>query len=272
MTQMDSVGRTALMMAAIRAAEAGQPDPLFEDPYAGIFVPEQLGAMVRGWQAQLPIFTAVIRARTRWFDDVLRSQIDGGTRQVVILGAGCCTRALRFARPGVTFFEVDRPSVLSFKAERLANAGNTYGAVAVGADYTAPGMIKALVAHGFKPTLPTFVLWEGNSYYLPPEKIIEVLRALGHALPEVRIAFDYFNCDVIAGRSRAPGMRVAISIVKGLGSPWLGGIDDVHALGAQVGLRVAGEQGFRPLVERLLPNCDLGPDSEAEYGLCIYAT
>jgi methyltransferase (TIGR00027 family) len=61
--------------------------------------------------------------RTAFFDRASLAALERGVRQVVVLGAGYDGRALRFATPGVTWFEVDHPATQSDKRARLAALG-----------------------------------------------------------------------------------------------------------------------------------------------------
>jgi len=266
----DSVGSTALMVAAFRASETARPRPLFEDRFASLFAVEKITAFLDAWAASEPVVPTVIRVRTRWFNEALERALAGGAVQVVVLGAGCCCRSLLFARPGVTFFEIDRAEVLAFKAERLAAGGHRYPAVPLPIDYTAPRLLEALVSGGLDATRRTFVIWEGNTYYLPAPAMLTVLSVFA-GLPDVRIALDYFHSDVAEGRSRSPGLRTSIARLRSLGAPFLSGIDDTGALGQRLGMRVEDDQRFLAYLERLLPELDLGDDAHAEYGLCLLA-
>lgn len=61
-----------------------------------------------------------LRARTAFFDRAVVSALDAGAEQVVIGGAGYDGRALRYARPGVRWYELDHPATQADKLERLA--------------------------------------------------------------------------------------------------------------------------------------------------------
>jgi methyltransferase (TIGR00027 family) len=273
MAEMDSVGMTALMIAKIRADEEARPDAVFVDPYAKLFAHPKVEAAMKGWAAAYPegikIWPALIRNRTRWFDDMLQRAMDEGAVQVVVLGAGCCCRAERFKRPGVTFYEVDTQGVLSFKADRLASAGHTYSAVAVVRDYTAPGLFDALVASGLDRHRKTFVIWEGNTYYMPESEVRVGMSALARAFRDVTMAVDYYGHEIIEGRSRTLGMRNAMEALTKFGIPWTGWVDDVYQLAKASSLRVLEEQRFNTLHARLFPNWDLGVNADPEYGLAL---
>lgn len=263
MEGIDRIGYTAFLIAHIRAGEGARPDPIFEDPFAKHFHHETSARAMESYE-RFPIFLAIIRTRTRWGDEVLTRALDQGTTQVVTLGAGFDSRPLRFARPGVTYYEVDRAELLTFKAQRLAAHGLGTGAVSIAADYTDPGFGDALVAAGLDPAQPTLVLWEGNTYYLSPERNRQVLGTLAAALERPRIAFDRYESAIIEGRSASPGLRSAVAVMRGIGAPWIGWIDDLPALAAEVGLEVEQDRRLLGLHADFLPQRDLGPDAGAE--------
>ena len=63
--------------------------------------------------------------------------LDAGVGQVVIAAAGYDGRALRYARPGVRWFELDHPSTQADKRERLGPPGHRPSDVAfVAADFS----------------------------------------------------------------------------------------------------------------------------------------
>jgi len=108
-------------------------------------------------------------ARTKYFDDYFRRAADAGVRQVVILAAGLDSRAYRLPWPdATTIFELDRPQVLDFKREVLAEQGAKPNAdrreVAVDLRDDWP---KALQDSGFDAAKPSAWIAEGLLIYLP---------------------------------------------------------------------------------------------------------
>ena len=73
----------------------------------------------------MPGAVAYFNARTRHFDAIVSRQIDAGIDQLVVLGAGFDSRAMRFdARLGdVRVFEVDVADVIALKSRHLASTG-----------------------------------------------------------------------------------------------------------------------------------------------------
>jgi methyltransferase (TIGR00027 family) len=175
-----SVGSTALFVATARALEAQKPDPLAVDPYAEVFCRAVGGSaadVLDGRAPEHPLKTADFGehfvnfqgARTRYFDEYFRRAAAAGVRQVVILAAGLDSRAYRLDWPAATtIFELDRPQVLDFKREVLADRGAQPRAlrreIAVDLREDWPA---ALRDSGFDPAMPSAWIAEGLLIYLP---------------------------------------------------------------------------------------------------------
>lgn len=204
-----SVGSTAVMVAAARAFETDQPDPLIRDPYARILVD---GAGTGVWDSVLDsgltakladidadmavIFTHMRNyqaVRTHFFDAYYADAAAAGIRQIVILASGLDSRAYRLEWPaGTEVFEIDQPLVLQFKADTLAQHGVTPTAgrheVPVDLRFDWPAALKSA---GFDPAAPTAWLAEGLLMYLPAEaqdRLFENIGAL--SAPGSRIAAE----------------------------------------------------------------------------------
>lgn len=182
-----SVGTTAVMVAAARAAETKRDDALITDPYADMLVD---GAGTGMWATMLddeivdkaaaidPEIAAIFchmrnyqAVRTHFFDDHFTRATKAGIRQVVILASGLDSRAYRLAWPdGTTIFEIDQPKVLEYKAATLA-ANDVKPAATL---HQVPVDLRndwptALRENGFDPGQPTAWLAEGLLMYLPAD-------------------------------------------------------------------------------------------------------
>jgi methyltransferase (TIGR00027 family) len=182
-----SVGTTAVMVAAARAAETRQADALITDPYADILVE---GAGTGMWATMLdeaivekaaaidPEIAAIFRhmrnyqaVRTHFFDEHFTRATAAGIRQIVILASGLDSRAYRLNWPdGTTVYEIDQPKVLEYKAETLA--GNDVKPAAT--LHQVPVDLRndwptALREKGFDSGRPTAWLAEGLLMYLPAD-------------------------------------------------------------------------------------------------------
>jgi methyltransferase (TIGR00027 family) len=145
--------------------------------------------------------------------------------QVVILGAGLDSRALRLAPAlrGRRVFEVDVPSTQTRKRRALAAAGLDAGsAVRVGCDFAAESFAEALArTPGFVVGARTFIVWEGVSMYLPREAVRRTLDDMGRVCGDGSLlGMDFwFVVDGRDGRSR--GRRLLPHVVAALGEPFL---------------------------------------------------
>ncbi|MUL66431.1 SAM-dependent methyltransferase [Mycobacterium sp. CBMA 234] len=202
----ESVGATALGVAAARAAETATERPLFEDPCAQIFVE---AATERGWSspftaadpgpaqaARMRMLMAYVPSRTKWFDEFFASAGADSILQVVILAAGLDARAWRLPwLDGTVVFEIDQPMVLAFKEDTLAAHGVQPAArhVAVPIDLR-QDWPEALRQAGFDSTRPTAWLTEGLLPYLPAEAQYLLFDRI-HELsaPGSRIAVESFG-------------------------------------------------------------------------------
>lgn len=123
------VNRTALWVAYLRAQEAAAPHPLFDDPYAAMFLDAAPGwppAVEAGGALATAgsVFAWQTAVRTKFFDDSLLAAARAGCRQIVLLASGLDTRAFRLEWPtGTRLFEVDMSTVVDFKEAVLARQG-----------------------------------------------------------------------------------------------------------------------------------------------------
>ena len=108
-----------------------------------------------------------IRARTAFFDRAVVNAIDRGITQVVVGGAGYDGRALRYAKPGVRWFEVDHPATQADKLERLTRLRLDVAHIRfIPADFTADPVAARLLDAGLDPVSPALFLFEGVAMYL----------------------------------------------------------------------------------------------------------
>lgn len=177
---------TALLSAYARAFHAASDSRGFRDDHARLlFAEEEWGKisayLLSGRQFLLPEaselpehealsrivrtqFLPVTLARTILGEQVLKREVNAGTRQVVILGAGYDMLALR--HPMLTVYEVDRPHMLADKRKRLRRVGLPLAAVNVPADVMLDDLPARLKEAGFQPAAKALFTLLGVSYYL----------------------------------------------------------------------------------------------------------
>lgn len=213
-----SVGTTATMVAAARAVATRQSHAIIDDPWAAPLVEavgiEPLCRMVKlgappadselGSDMQLQPMIDSFAVRTRYFDQFFTAAMNSGIRQVVILAAGLDSRAYRLPwPPGTVLYEVDLPSVLSFKAQVFARLRVTPLARLrpVACDLRDDWAV-ALRENGFDVSRPTAWSAEGLLMYLPPDAqdhLFDTITAL--SAPRSQLATEY-HPDVTGEVSR----------------------------------------------------------------------
>jgi methyltransferase (TIGR00027 family) len=230
----ESVGATALSVAAARAVETGSDDPLIRDPFAYLLVStagqpwerlasslEWIGDDDHGRRAhRLAIDYQAVR--THYFDSYFADAVAAGIRQMVILAAGLDSRAFRLEWPaGTLVYEIDQPQVVAYKTSTLESAGAAPTAerrtvqVDLRDDWAA-----ALTAAGFDAGQPTAWLAEGLLPYLPAEaqdRLFEIVTGL--SAPGSRVAVEAFTLGTadnevrrVARRARFDRMRQRLGL------------------------------------------------------------
>jgi methyltransferase (TIGR00027 family) len=249
---IDAVGRTAFVTCQWRADETQQTTPLFDDAFAKIFLDAETKLLADRLADVLPEAKEMIRYRTRRIDDHVREVADEG-RQVVILGAGFDTRAIRMARPGTRYFEVDRGPILEFKSERLRSNRVQAAATFVTCDYVTDDLLARLVAHDFDPTSPTTVIWEGNTFFLQRSMIRSVLERIRAGLRRFSVAFDYMSDRVISRSSGHPEITRFADAYESLGAAFMAGLTGASELGDELELEVSSDQTAAELHRSYFP-------------------
>jgi methyltransferase (TIGR00027 family) len=185
-----SVGATATMVAAARAAATRRPRPVIIDQFAeplvravGLDVFTKVAAGELDFQdfergLGFPRVTDTFAARARYYDDYFDAATTAGIRQVVIVAAGLDSRAYRLSWPtGTTVYEIDQPEVIEFKTSTLSELGaepaTEYRAVGIDLRDDWPAALRGA---GFEVTEPTAWLAEGALIgFLPPEAEVRLL-------------------------------------------------------------------------------------------------
>ena len=231
----DTPSRTAQWVAAARGLGMLLPEDvrIAEDPYGVAFSSARIARLLDDKQPRalarvpgLKTWVVYMQVRTRLLDDAIRGFVADGGAQVVVLGAGFDTRALRMPELGdATVFEVDHPATQAHKRATLERIGAPSPARYVTWDFeTRPldDLPDALAEAGHDRTRPTITIWEGVTMYLSEGAIDASLRAIAAwSAPGSMLAMTYFA----KARLRKPSLatRVVQAAVARLGEPWTWG-------------------------------------------------
>jgi methyltransferase (TIGR00027 family) len=206
----------------------------------------------------LPGVYEYLFARTEFFDGLFKRALEENCPQIVLLGAGCDSRAYRFEShvKDTTIYELDHPATQQVKRELL-----TRGDIAVpeyvrfvAADLNSGLLSEVLASHGFHKDQRTLFLMEGVIYYLTAEGVDSLLQSIRDCSPPGSgLAFDYIVESMVRGTCDRYGAQRVVSRVASAGEVFRFGIDD-HSIESFL-----GDRGFQ-LTRHLTPE-----DLEATY-------
>lgn len=217
---------TALRVAAHRAAhQLLEKGEIFTDPYAAKILGAEAQALVERAAADpsMRSMRIMLAARSRYAEDSLREAVKRGTRQIVILGAGLDTFALRNPHQdkGLRVFEVDHPATQQWKQDRLRDLGLSPAMTQyVPVDFETTSLGMALEGAGFDASKPAFFSWLGVVMYLREAAAFDTLQFVA-SLQDAEIVFDYTEPleNYPVGR-QAFILKVAERAAQA-GEPWL---------------------------------------------------
>jgi methyltransferase (TIGR00027 family) len=191
---------------------------ILDDPFALKILGEDEGDL-RQFATQHPLasigrlFTA---ARSRIAEDALSRAVERGGRQVVILGAGLDTFALRNPHTArIRIFEVDHPATQTWKRQRLAGAGlpPPPWLTFVPVDFERDDLQQTLGNAGFQRSSAAFFTWLGVVPYLTRDAVGTTLDYMASS-QKSEVVFDYVEPpeasseeirDVVMERTRRLG-------------------------------------------------------------------
>jgi methyltransferase (TIGR00027 family) len=238
MSTIKDVSGTAFVVAEYRAEENREPTPIYDDPVVGLFLSDASRQAAERIASRFPAVKDMVKIRTRYFDDMLDAQIAGGIGQVVILGAGLDTRAVRKQSAAVRYFEIDDPATMELKRRCYADAGIDTGVTLISGNYFTDGLIDLLRSNGFEFEVPTYLIWEGNVMYMPLANDKHTMLELKRHVKRFRLSFDYLTESVIAKTTGDASLTILVESFEAMGAPWLSGIDDIDNVARELDLRV----------------------------------
>ncbi len=194
--------RTAQGVAAERAALYSMG--IVDDPYAEAMLTRLWSWFVAARRhippkmLPLSVTFAGLAGRVLWYDAQVRAALADGFTQIVVIGAGYDTRAWRFCRTGVKFFELDHPVTQADKQQRAPQAGPVF----VPCDLNTGSAIASLVEYGFDASALALFIVEGVTMYLERDVVESQLRSIAEAASKgSRLAIDFYPPSEVGTQS-----------------------------------------------------------------------
>lgn len=238
----NTASRTALYMALFRALETNRPSGkrLFTDPYAVSFLTAKfkfvtqlsvvpfIGKLVYGIiRRRIPGALSSGVARTRYIDELLHQAVRNGVKQVIILGAGYDTRALRlgFLR-ALPVIEIDHPSTAKLKQERVIRSMGRLpeNVTYIPVDFNQQGLEELIILQQVDASLPTAFVWEGVTNYLTADAVASTFSFIQHFASGSYVIFTYVDEKVLNDPAAYFGGQKLLRDLRQIEEKWTFGL------------------------------------------------
>ncbi|MCG8686881.1 MAG: SAM-dependent methyltransferase, partial [Desulfobacterales bacterium] len=241
----NSSSKTAEDMAGFRALETLRPkeNRLCEDPFAKHFLTDAWATRYKSpLRSKLfmgithlinPGATNTVSARLRFIDDYIKTCIENGLEQLVILGAGFDCRALRMEelQKGVTVFEVDYPATQEKKQDVLKTILEDIPDHIIFVPYQLEdkGFGGQLMKKGYDKNKKSLFIMEGLVMYIDPDSVKRLFSFISeNSCPGSAVIFDFLPPGIEDGTIKNRAGRNMHKKKKKKGEPFKFSIDKSH--------------------------------------------
>jgi methyltransferase (TIGR00027 family) len=206
--------RTAKLAAALRAIESRKPEGerILYDPYAEHFAGPEGKELAERLERIQPGAHLTHVARTWPLEDHMKSRIKEGIKQVVILGAGYDSSALRLEelKHGVKVFEIDEPVMIRLKKEKVMEI---IGSLPTQVTYvpidfekeTLEDLKRKLQENGYNPQEKAVFILGGVVMYLTESAVDNLLKFIASSSGVgSSVAFTHMDLDKMKKLSDIP--------------------------------------------------------------------
>ncbi len=222
------------------------------DRLSWIFLPRMIRYLFRFglWRCILkrqlgpPGTFSFVVGRTLAIDSVYQSALQRGVSQVVIMGAGFDTRALRLEKLlKASVFELDLDQTQQFKRRRLDgfHVSIPENLHFLPIDFERDSLEKRLAGSGFDLSQSTLFIMEGLTMYLRKDVVLDALRFIREkAASGSEAVFDVLHSSLLTGESKGYGADEMWRLLVEHQSPFhfTADPDEMSALLGQMGLHV----------------------------------
>ncbi len=170
-------------------------------------------------------------ARTKYMDGVFKEALVNRFEQILILGAGFDTRALRFRSEAVCtrIFEVDAAVTQAAKLNRYKEKGLELPAHVcfIVMDFDQDSLLEKLETKGCQKGRKSLFMMEGLLMYLDPESVDKTFRMIhDFARKGSEVAFDYVRAEVFRNPQGIYGGAEILKSTAKAGEKWRFGMDE----------------------------------------------
>jgi len=237
----EKASNTAGYTCFSRACATREKDERFRGPddMAEIFIPAfakvilNVPVLRKAFMSRVApsgIYEYVI-ARTKLLDEIFLDGLTKRVNQIVILGAGMDTRALRFANKNkrTRIIELDiektqRPKIEIYKRKGIELPNEL---VFASIDFNKQRLSDVLFNAGYQTDQESLFLWEGVTMYLNPDAVDDTLSFIKESSQKGSgVAFDYIYASVLRRENKYYGEKEIFDTVSRAGEGWTFGIEE----------------------------------------------
>jgi methyltransferase (TIGR00027 family) len=235
----DYSSRTASYTCMSRASSYLENNPLFQSgDYIAVkllprFIKFLLSCKIlnlKGIVSPKGIYQYVI-ARTKYLDNVFIESINKGIDQVVILGAGFDSRAIRLLneKDRVIVYEIDIHTTINakrkqYKKRKIKLPDND---ILIAVDFEKENIRTKLNVYGFNKDKKTLFILEGLIMYLSDNTVKDTFNFISDYSPQgSMIVFDYVHASVLRLENKYYGENAIYNRVRKDNEQWISGIDE----------------------------------------------
>jgi len=243
---LSKASHTALMAAIHRfmATKETKKDFIGPDNLAYVFLPSKAKfflsfaffrrVFTNKLHKKVPGTYEYLTARTKFFDEIFVRSIKEKTPQIVFLGSGYDTRAIRFQHltKETIIYELDalttqKEKIKNLKKHKIPLPGNL---VFVSINFNTDNLKRILLSAGYEPNKKTLFIWEGVTMYINPRAVNETLSFIkNNSGEDSTLVFDYFYESVINGTCTLYGADKLAESASNLNEHFNFGIEDGKA-------------------------------------------
>lgn len=196
----------------------------------------------------LPGQTTHVVLRKRVLDDEARAALEAGATQVLVVGAGFDTLALRLSRayPAARFVEIDHPATQSLKRHALEQLDPPPNLRLHPADLAATPLPEVLDELSWDRRARSVAVAEGVLMYLGEHEVADFLRGLASVLGSGSRLMGTFMVPDEQGRPQMGRMgRLSRASLRAVGEPlrWATTPEDLDALLHEAGFELRNDPG-----------------------------
>lgn len=170
-------------------------------------------------------------ARTKYIDELFRKELEKGIDQILIMGAGFDTRAIRFENinRSTTIYELDSVHTQKAKIRQLRERGisSPGSTIYIPVDFNTESPADKIKETAFDPSKKTLFLMEGLIMYLTNEAVTTLFGLLSDLASSGSIVvFDYIYASVLRRENSCYGEKSIYGKVNSVNEAWQFGIEN----------------------------------------------